>query len=312
MSALTTDAARWPVFVVLLLAPAAHAVDAIVLEVRELTVAGMPVTGASARLDLLSDSADPRDPQCARSDAARSRGKVLQSRAGVRTTGDRRAALRLRCRAAHGARRPDWPHRHAGCAPNCAPIPASPLSAASGLKMAGTTASFDGRLDERGWQVRGPPAAAKLSALRKFAAPWFAAAGRYHRRRQGDGRRRRRGCRLRDWWPTSALKLEGVDLTNEASTIVTDKLAAHGATARANRKDADTATRTRGRGRTRPDARAPRAAAISARIRSHLEVRGKLSQETCSRSTRCASRRPSCIDMTGRGRVNLAGETPSL
>ena len=35
------------------LAPAVHAVDAIVLEVGELRVAGIPVEGASARLDLL-------------------------------------------------------------------------------------------------------------------------------------------------------------------------------------------------------------------------------------------------------------------
>ena len=43
------------------LAPGAQAVDAIVLEVRELRVAGIPVEGASARLDLLSDQTDSRD-----------------------------------------------------------------------------------------------------------------------------------------------------------------------------------------------------------------------------------------------------------
>src|SRR5262245_19811254 len=37
------------------LAPAAHALDAIQLEVREITVAGVKVNGATARLDLLSD-----------------------------------------------------------------------------------------------------------------------------------------------------------------------------------------------------------------------------------------------------------------
>ena len=36
-------------------APAAQAVDGIVLEVRELNVAGIPVEGAVARLDVLSD-----------------------------------------------------------------------------------------------------------------------------------------------------------------------------------------------------------------------------------------------------------------
>ena len=43
-----------PLYLLLLaLAPAAQAVDAIVLEVGELRVAGIPVEAASARLDLL-------------------------------------------------------------------------------------------------------------------------------------------------------------------------------------------------------------------------------------------------------------------
>src|SRR6187402_2626377 len=43
------------VLLVASLAPAAHAVEAIVLEVRELTIAGMPVNDVSTRLDVLSD-----------------------------------------------------------------------------------------------------------------------------------------------------------------------------------------------------------------------------------------------------------------
>jgi len=43
------------VLLVASLAPAAHAVDAIVLEVREETIAGMPVSDVSTRLDVLSD-----------------------------------------------------------------------------------------------------------------------------------------------------------------------------------------------------------------------------------------------------------------
>src|SRR5262245_4515041 len=52
---------RWPsagglgATLLLLLAPAANAIDAIVLEVGEMRVAGIPVEGASARLDLLSE-----------------------------------------------------------------------------------------------------------------------------------------------------------------------------------------------------------------------------------------------------------------
>ncbi len=43
----------------------------------------------------------------------------------------------------------------------------------SGLKVAGTTATFDGRLDDKGWQVKGITGTTTVSALRKFAAPWF-------------------------------------------------------------------------------------------------------------------------------------------
>ena len=43
----------------------------------------------------------------------------------------------------------------------------------SGLKVAGTTATFDGRLDEKGWQVKGRTGTTTVAALRKFAAPWF-------------------------------------------------------------------------------------------------------------------------------------------
>ena len=41
------------------LTPLAHAIDAVVLEVREMTVAGLPVKGASVRLDL--PGVDPND-----------------------------------------------------------------------------------------------------------------------------------------------------------------------------------------------------------------------------------------------------------
>ena len=75
-----------------------------------------------------------------------------------------------------------------------------------------------------------------MSALRKFAAPWFELPADI----TGDGKVKLEGtlgrCRRRHWWPTPALTLEGVDLTNEASTIVTDKLAGDGAPAHANRR----------------------------------------------------------------------------
>ena len=116
----------------------------------------------------------------------------------------------------------------------------------SGLKVAGTTATFDGRLDEKGWQVKGSTGTTTVAALRKFAAPWFAASGRHHRRRQGVRRRRRQRCRQPARMLDATLKLDGVDLTNEASTIVTDKLAAT-ARLRARLNEADTGAADRRR-----------------------------------------------------------------
>ena len=67
-------------------------------------------------------------------------------------------------------------------------------------------------------------AAAKFSELRKFAAPWFALPADI----TGDGQVKLEGT-LADAGAGLVADLsasfEGVDLTNEASTIVTDKLA---------------------------------------------------------------------------------------
>ena len=157
------------------LAPAAHAVDAIVLEVRELTrrrhSGGRRQRAPRPALRQTNprDAAGARAPRCPIPS-----GKFTRSRARVRRAGDRRAALRLRCRDGSPARGgPTGSHRHAGRAPRCAPTPASPRSAARGLKVAGTTATFDGRLDDKGWQVKGRTGTTTVAALRKFAAPWF-------------------------------------------------------------------------------------------------------------------------------------------
>jgi hypothetical protein len=91
-------------------------------------------------------------------------------------------------------------------------------------RFAGTTASFDGRIDERGWQVRTATGRGKVAELRKFMKPWFELPADI----TGDG----------DVQIDAALADAGaginaditatfaaVDLTNEASDIVTDKMA---------------------------------------------------------------------------------------
>ena len=109
----------------------------------------------------------------------------------------------------------------------------------SGLKVAGTTASLDGRLDDKGWQVKGRTGTTTVAALRKFAAPWFQL-----RLISPATARLRSKASLSDTGSgtlvDATLKLDGVDLTNEASTIVTDKLTAT-ARLRARLSDADTA-----------------------------------------------------------------------
>jgi hypothetical protein len=158
--------------VLTLFAPMAHAIDSIVLEVREMTVAGMPVKGASVRLELpggdqarvlvQADEVLLPDPAGRFTQLALScdRPVIAEPRFGCEAgrftarggpTGSLDMQVRAELRSDTGVT----------------------TFSGRGVKFAGTTASFDGQLDEKGWQVRGSTGAAKLSELRKFMAPWF-------------------------------------------------------------------------------------------------------------------------------------------
>jgi hypothetical protein len=206
------------------LAPGARALDAIVLEVRELSVAGVPMEGASARLDLLSDQT-PRVTLAARS-------ATLPEPIG------RISDLELNCDS------PVIAEPRFGCKAGMLTGTGGPTGRidmrvaaemrtdtgitsfnGSGLKVAGTTANFDGRLDDKGWQVKGKTGPTTVAALRKFAAPWFQLPADI----TGDGKAAIEGVASDTGSGTQldgTLRLDGVDLTNEASTIVTDKLSA--------------------------------------------------------------------------------------
>jgi hypothetical protein len=152
--------------------PVARALDAIVLEAREVAVAGIAVQGASVRLDLLSDK---ETRLVVRADSA-----VLPAPVGRLTN------LALTCDAPVIAE-PDFRCDAGRLSGRGGPTGAIDLRFAagmnsdsgvttfsgSGLRIAGTTAAFDGRLDGGGWSATARTGTTAIPALRKFVAPWF-------------------------------------------------------------------------------------------------------------------------------------------
>jgi hypothetical protein len=208
----------------LLLAPAAHAIDAIVLEVGEMRVSGIPVEGASARLDLLSDT-QTRVTITARTATLPDPVNKLSDLSFV-CTSPVIADPRFGCDAGRLTGR--------GGPTGSLDVAMTALMnlktgnttfGGRGLKLAGTTATFDGNVDEKGWQVKGRTGSTTVAELRKFAAPWF----ELPRDITGDGKVTLEGAASDAGAGTlidTTMNLEDVSLTNEASTIVTDGLAA--------------------------------------------------------------------------------------
>jgi hypothetical protein len=285
----------------------ARAIDAIVLEVRELTIAGIPMQGASARLDLLSDKQtrvtlnareiklpDPAGSfsgfalVCDQPVIADQRFGCAAGRLSARggPTGAVDMQMRAEMRSDTGVT----------------------TFAGKGLKVAGTTASFDGRMDGHGWQVKGSTGRTKVAALRKFVAPWFALPADI----TGDGDAQIEGS-LAD--NGSGLKSDlsatfnAVDLTNETSTIVTDKMAA-AVRMRTAPSGSDTLVDLEVNG-------AGGQALVNAVLFDFgknplaLAVKGKLVGDLLAIDS-LQLRQKDLLDMTGSGRMNLAGEIPLL
>jgi hypothetical protein len=290
----------------LLCAPAAHAIDAIVLEVRELSIAGTPFEAASARLDLATDQ--PRL-------TLKARGVTLPEPAG------KFSDLALLCE------RPVIAEPRFGCDAGRFTARGGPTGAVDmqiraelrsdtgittfsgkGLAVAGSQVSLDGRIDERGWQVKAVTGAARLSALRKFVAPWFALPADI----TGDGEVRLEGTladRGAGLIADLSAKLDAVDLTNEASTVVTDKMSAN-ARLRMEPRGKDSFLVVEMRGRGGQVLVNPVYFDFGANP-LELEMRGTLAGDILNMdSLRLVQAR--LLDMNGSGRVNLAGELPSL
>jgi len=292
---------------VLLIMPAAQAIDAIVLEVRELSIAGTPFTGARARLELLSDERTRLTLNAREVSLPEPAGKlsdlavvcdqpvIAEPRFGceagrLTARGGPTGALDMQMRA---ELRSDT---------------GVTTFAGKGMKIAGTTAEFDARLDERGWQVRGSTAAAKFSELRRFAAPWFALPADI----TGDGQVRLEGT-LADAGAglvaDVGASFEGIGLGNEASTIVTDNLAG-AVRLRMEPQGAASRLALEVRGRGGELLFTPIYFNLGANP-LELVMNGKLAGDLLTIDS-LHLKQDKLLDMTGKGRLNLAGDTPAL
>jgi hypothetical protein len=202
--------------------PAANAIDAIELDVREIVVAGMPVEGATVRLELLSDK------QTRLTLAAKK--VLLPDPAGALTS------VQLVCTA------PVIAEPRFGCDAGKLTGRGGPLGVidmnvkaaldtatgittfrGTGLAVAGTTAEIDASLDTKGWRARARTGAATVSALRKFAKPWFELPAEY----TTDGKAVVDGTVSDSGKGVEAdvtAKLSDVAFTNEAGDLVGEKI----------------------------------------------------------------------------------------
>lgn len=202
----------------------ARAVDAFVLEVHELSVGGVSVESASARLDIL--------------DETRTRLTLGARAATLPDPVGRLSALSLVCESPVIAE-PRYACDHGSFVARGGPTGAVRMVVAAsydtakslakfsgrGLKVAGATAAFDGWSNDAGWRVKFDTDTTRVAALREFAKPWLQLPADI----TGDGKAdlhgtaasAGKGMRL-----SGRVNLAELDLTNDASTIVTDKLAA--------------------------------------------------------------------------------------
>jgi hypothetical protein len=289
------------------LAPASQALDSIVLEIRQVEIGGMVVQDASARLDLL--------------DEKNSRVTLRAGSAAMPDPVGRLTHLQLLCT------RPVVAEPRCGCEAGRLTARGGPTGSLDmnvtammlsdtgittftgrDLAVAGTTASIDGRLDPTGWQVKARTGEATVSALRKLAAPWF----ELPKDITGDGKVVLEGAVADAGAGLSAdltAKLSAVDLTNEASTIVADKVSA---VARVKAEPRGQATQVV------VDVKGTAGQALAGPVLLDfganpldLDASGTLlGNEFSLASLRMVQK--DLLDVSGSGRVNLAGDIPSL
>lgn len=205
-------------------APAALALDAIVLEAREVRVADLDIRGVSARLDLVADAKTRVTVSAAAADLPSPVGKMtaLALVCDEPVIAEPRFACDAGTLSARGGPTGRIRMRVRGAVDTDSGVA---TFAGDGLKFAGTTVKFAGRANSKGWRLRGSSGTASIHQLREFLKPWFQLPADI----SGDGKvvldgevsGSSKGLRF-----AAGAVLDEVDLTNEASTIVTDKLAA--------------------------------------------------------------------------------------
>jgi hypothetical protein len=205
-------------------APSADALEAIELEAREVTVAGVAVTGAHARLDVVSEKETRLSLRADSLLLPQPAGRITQvafvcdvpviaeprfgcdagrltARGGP--TGAIDTQLKAELRTDSGVTR----------------------FSGKGLKVAGTAASFDGSLDARGWRVGVRTGNTTIPALRKFAEPWFKLPAdlTINGRVAVEGAVADRGKGVS---ADVGLRFDAVEFTNEAGDIAGEKVQA--------------------------------------------------------------------------------------
>jgi hypothetical protein len=285
--------------------PAAWAVDAIVFEAREISVAGVAVQDASVRLDVI-DEAKTRLTVSARSAVLPDPVGTLSSLALV-CEEPVIAEPRFACNAGKltGRGGPTGAVDMSLAASYDMPTETAEV-AGEGFRVAGTTAKFRAVSRPTGWQVNGETGIATIAALRSFARPWFELPADI----TGDGQASIKGGASDSGKGTNVdatLSLRDVSLTNEASTIVTDQMSAS-ARLRATLTEAATSLRMRIEGRKGQVLVGP-VLLDFAKNPLDLDSAGTLRDQRLAVSELLLSQKD-LIRLTGAGNVNLTGETP--
>lgn len=290
-----------------IVSPTLWAVDALVLEAREIRVAGIQVRNASVRLDVLdevktrltvaADAAKLPDPVGTLTSLALvcESPVIAEPRFSCdtgRLTGRGGPTGRLDMRLAASFDTDSGTARVTG----------------RGQRIAGTTVAFSGQLGKGGWDARFETGRTTLGALREFAKPWFQLPADI----TGDGKARIRGAARSTGKATTLtgdLLLEEVSLTNEASTIVTDQMQASANLAMTLR-DRDTAMRLEVAGIQGQVLVGP-VLLDFAKNPLELDTEGVLRDQRLAISG-LSLRQKDLLRLTGSGDVDLAGETPII
>jgi hypothetical protein len=201
-----------------------RAIDRLTIEIEELTLPGAKVAGATAALDLTGEAGP-----AARVHAQRAAlGPQLGSYQNLELTCPRLLIHepRFACRDAHLS-------ANGGPLGSIAARVGAEYNTArgelvfdgSGLQVAGGTAKFDGKLGKRGWSVESSATALDIQKVRTLAAPWLPIPadlsfdGRLDATLEASGSASKLDA-------TAQAKTPGFNFTNEAGTVVAEKVAA--------------------------------------------------------------------------------------